>query len=356
MINLPNKLKELNIPFYNGRYNGPLDLKEFKGVVHIPYAWSNLAIFEAIQLGIIYFLPSYEFFNNLINNNFFWSPPYIKDKMNISEWYCKELKECFIYFDSWDNLKFKIENTNYLIHSEKIKKIGNEMEKENLRKWYHLLKNDSISILMPIHNGIEFLEESLNSIKNQKYKNWEVIIGVNGHQKESEVYKKAKKYESEKIKVFDLFNIKGKSKSLNKMLDLCNYDWISLLDVDDYWLPEKLEEQIKYIDKYDVIGTKCKYFGDSSDIPNIPTNDISGFNFLDSNPIINSSCLLRKELCYWEENNILEDYDLWLRLWKQKKKFFNISKVLTMHRIHNNSAFNSKGNDNYVSNLKQKYE
>ena len=124
----------------------------------------------------------------------------------------------------------------------------------------------------------------------------------------------------------------------------------------DYRPHTHLEEQIKYIEKYDIIGTKCKYFGDLSNIPNIPVNDISNFNFLKSNPIINSSCLLKKELCYWEEDNILEDYDLWLRLWKQNKKFFNIPKLLTMHRIHNYSAFNSKGNNKKVSSLVNKYK
>jgi hypothetical protein len=55
-------------------------------------------------------------------------------------------------------------------------------------------------------------------------------------------------------------------------------------------------------------------------------------------------------LSYWNENGI-EDYDLWLRLRKQNKKFFNFKEILVKHRIHNASAFNSKGNDNKVDSL-----
>ena len=47
-----------------------------------------------------------------------------------------------------------------------------------------------ISILIPLFNGIEFLETSINSIKNQTYSKWEVIIGINGHNIDNEVYLK----------------------------------------------------------------------------------------------------------------------------------------------------------------------
>jgi glycosyltransferase involved in cell wall biosynthesis len=209
-----------------------------------------------------------------------------------------------------------------------------------------------ISILMPIYNGIEFLEESINSILNQSYTEWELIIGINGHPPNSEVFQKAKVFESTKIKIYDLINIKGKSNALNKMLNYCNYDWISLLDVDDKWMPNKLEKQIPYMTQYDVIGTGCKYFGDKTDIPAIPYGDITNFNFFRVNPIINSSCLLKKHLCFWNSNvNGVEDYDLWLRLRKQGKKFYNIKEILVLHRIHTESHFNAKGNNLLVAEL-----
>jgi len=212
-----------------------------------------------------------------------------------------------------------------------------------------------ITILIPIYNGIEFLKECLDTIQYQTYKNWEIIIGINGFKENSDVYKFAKTFENEKIKVFDFYLIKGKSNTLNEMIKYSNYNWISLLDVDDKWLPKKLESQIEFLNDYDVIGTQCKYFGDSNLIPKIPIDDISNFNFLSVNPIINSSVLIKKELCFWNPDNFLEDYDLWLKLWKQNKKFYNVNSIQVLHRIHQSSAFNAKGNNLKVNSLKQKY-
>jgi len=218
-----------------------------------------------------------------------------------------------------------------------------------------------ISILMPIYNGIEFIEESVSTILYQTYKEWELIIGINGHPQNSEVYQIAKKYEMRdiRIKVFDLPpTVKGKSAALNEMLNLCNPEnkWISLLDVDDKWLPKKLELQVPFMKDYDVIGTMCKYFGNLNSSPSIPYGDISKFNFLSVNPIINSSCLVRKELCHWDGKwNGVEDYDMWLRLWKQGKKFYNVGALQVLHRIHKESAFNAKGNHLKVDELRRKY-
>ena len=206
---------------------------------------------------------------------------------------------------------------------------------------------------MPVYNGIEFINESVQSIFIQTYEKWELLIGVNGHNQNSEVYQKAKLYESldKRIKVFDFHNIKGKSNTLNEMIKHCTYNFVALLDVDDIWHYKKLELQSKLLSNYDVIGSNCVWFGDIENVvPKIPVNDFSNFNFTEVNPVINSSSIIRKELCHWNENGI-EDYDLWLRLWKQKRRFFNCPEILVKHRIHRASAFNSHGNNDKVSPL-----
>jgi glycosyltransferase involved in cell wall biosynthesis len=210
-----------------------------------------------------------------------------------------------------------------------------------------------ISVLIPIYNGIEFIEESVSSVLNQTYEQWELLIGINGHPQNSNIYKIAKEYEkkSDKIRVFDFYTIRGKSNTLNEMIRFCNYNYVALLDVDDVWHPQKLEIQSNALNNYDVIGSKCIWFGDRPGvIPQTPIGDISNIDFSIINPIINSSSVIRKELSYWNENGV-EDYDLWLRLRKQNKKFFNFKEILVKHRIHSKSAFNSKGNDNRVDSL-----
>jgi glycosyltransferase involved in cell wall biosynthesis len=217
-----------------------------------------------------------------------------------------------------------------------------------------------ISVLIPIYNGIEFIEESVSSVLNQTMDQWEIIIGVNGHTPDSEVYKIAKEYENRsnpnKIRVYDLYHIKGKSNALNEMLKYCSYSYVAILDVDDIWVPKKLEIQIALIDKYDVIGSRCIYIGDIKGIvPSIPIGDLCDFDFTEKNPIINSSAIIRKEVCHWIEHGI-EDYELWLRLKYSGKTFYNFSKILVKHRIHQQSAFNSKGNGCYVKELIENYK
>jgi len=219
-----------------------------------------------------------------------------------------------------------------------------------------------ISILMPIYNGIEFIEESVSSILRQNYEQWELLIGINGHPQNSDVYKIAKEYEKKsdntgqvlgKIRVFDFYQIKGKSNTLNVLLKFCNYDYVALLDVDDIWHEEKLNLQSQLLNRFDVIGSNCVWFGDRPGIvPSIPVGDISNYDFSLVNPMINSSSIIKKELCYWNSKwDGIEDYDLWLRLRKQKKQFFNCKAILVKHRIHAASAFNAKGNDNKVDDL-----
>ena len=136
----------------------------------------------------------------------------------------------------------------------------------------------------------------------------------------------------------------------------CNCNYVAILDVDDIWVNKKLEVQHKYLDTYDVIGydvigSNCIWIGDRPGIiPKIPIGDISTVDFSLVNPIINSSSIIRKELCYWNENGI-EDYDLWLRLRQLNKKIYNCSEILVKHRIHSQSAFNSKGNNDKVKPL-----
>lgn len=226
----------------------------------------------------------------------------------------------------------------------------------------HINLRTHISILIPVYNGVEFMDESVGSVLNQTNTSWELIIGVNGHPVNSAVYQRAlqyiDKFNNKSIKVLDLHQIKGKSNALNEMIKYCSYDHVALLDVDDIWHPQKLEFQVHLLSNYDVVGTRCIYFGDHREgtIPTTPTGDITQHDFLNANPIINSSAIIRKSMCYWDSNfDGVEDYDLWLRLRAQNKRFYNCGQVLVKHRLHKASAFNANGNHKLVDALINKY-
>ena len=214
-----------------------------------------------------------------------------------------------------------------------------------------------ISILIAIKNGIEYIDESVTSVIEQTFQDWELIIGVNSLEQNSIEYRLAKEYEEmdPRIRVYDMYEITGKANALNKMIEYCKYDWISILDVDDIWMPTKLEKQLPFLDNYDIVGTHCVYFQKFEGVtPEIPFGDISFFDFKSVNPIINSSAILHKTLAYWnEEYSGVEDYDLWLRLRRQNKRFYNVEEVLVKHRVHESSAFNSKNQEEKINKILQ---
>jgi GT2 family glycosyltransferase len=229
-------------------------------------------------------------------------------------------------------------------------------------RWFTLLyylSGPKVSILIPVYNGSEYLLSAVDSVIKQTFGQWEIIIGINGHPEGSEIYHRAINIAEtedplERIRVIDMPYIRGKSAALNRMTALADpsADWIALLDVDDLWHPEKLNRQFGAIEhntpRPDVIGTHCKYFGELSGSPNIPTGDITGFDFWSVNPVLNSSCIIRRDLAYWNPENTygLEDYELWLRLRYGKKRtvFYNLPTHLMYHRIHQTSQFNSGEN------------
>ena len=196
-----------------------------------------------------------------------------------------------------------------------------------------------VTILSPLYNGVEFLGEAVESVKKQTHPTWEMIIGVNGVPLDSDVYRKAKTYECDNI-IVKHYPTTGKAETLNTMLEDCKYDIICLLDVDDKFHSRKLEKQLDYIDKYDVVGAKTQRFGDNTEVVNYAGKV---HKLVDENRISNCSCMLRKEHAYWDKHyESVEDYELWMRLLDSGKTFFNIPEVLSYHRIHSGSVFNTK--------------
>lgn len=215
-------------------------------------------------------------------------------------------------------------------------------------------QHQHISILMPVFNGMQFMHDSVGSVLSQTFPHWELLIGVNGYPPHSQAYHVAKVYEQvdKRIRVLDLPLCQGKPATLNELVTHhCSHAYVALLDVDDIWHHRKLELQVPFLDSYDVVGSRCIWFGDVEGIvPPIPVNDISDVDFTTVNPMINSSTIVRKKWCRWNDL-VLEDYDLWLRLRKANHRFYNCPEILVKHRVHRQSAFNAQGNHRLVSSL-----
>ena len=207
-----------------------------------------------------------------------------------------------------------------------------------------------ISILLAVYNGKKYIRQSINSILNQTFSDWELLVGFNGTTDNSK--KIVSEYTDSRIKIFDYGDDKGKAKTLNKLIKEAQYDWCAIQDDDDVWLPEKLETQIKYTKNYDVVGTYIKYINENGDTIGGPflaeTHDqIKIKSLTGNNQIANSSSIFKKECVesvgLWDQKKDgIEDFDLWLRLLKSGAKFYNVPEYLTLHRIHDKSNFNTK--------------
>lgn len=218
-----------------------------------------------------------------------------------------------------------------------------------------------ISILLATYNGEKYIKKSIESVLNQTFKDFELLIGFNGTTDNSKNI--VLEFNDERIKIFDYGDDKGKSKTLNKLIKEAKYDWVAIQDDDDVWLPKKLEKQIEFIDSFDVIGTQIFYVDESENItgkPNLSLNheEIIKKSLSGDNQIANTSSIFKKDLAFkvnfWDENLIgIEDFDFWLKLINLGCKFTNIKKELVLHRLHKNSNFNTQKWD--VNSLILKY-
>ena len=214
-----------------------------------------------------------------------------------------------------------------------------------------------LSILTPVFNGVEFLDYCVKSVRAQTFPDWEMWIGVNGHGEDGGmVAKLASHFAASDPRIRVVIQgppLKGKVESLHHLLSLTTTDWIAVLDCDDIWEPRKLERQVRMMHSYavdaDVIGTFCQYFGERDDKLILEYGYIDPVILEHHNPIINSSSLIRRELCTWELNDInfaMDDYHLWMKICLSGGKLYNIPEFLVWHRIHKSSAFNSQGQTN----------
>ena len=134
-MNLAKKCETLGIPAFCGRHNGFDDIRHFKGVICLPYAPSTIALFENIQLGLIYFVPSKAFLSQLMSQGNFWYQDRSSECINCSEWYLPENAPLFVYFDSWPDLKEKIATLDYDKKRERVLEFAYLHRQNMLARW-----------------------------------------------------------------------------------------------------------------------------------------------------------------------------------------------------------------------------
>ena len=108
-----------------------------------------------------------------------------------------------------------------------------------------------ISVNIPCYNSAAFIRETLESVLNQTYRDFEVIVMDDGSG--DETGKIVKSFSDSRVKYF-YKNNEGLSETRNKGIAASSGEYIAFIDHDDLWLPEKLEKQMELFNK-NFVGT-----------------------------------------------------------------------------------------------------
>jgi glycosyltransferase involved in cell wall biosynthesis len=216
--------------------------------------------------------------------------------------------------------------------------------------------NILVSVIMPSYNHAAFISEAVDSVINQTYKNWELIIVDNNSTDGTDLILNAFSIKDERIRIIKISNNGIIAKSRNAGLKAAKGSLIAFLDSDDIWFNNKLEKAIELfsITNADCICTNIFRFNESTCSIKPYISRVTGFfNFNDIFPkknfICQSSVVIKKEIIqaigYINEDikvRTIEDYDFWLRILSSKFKFYFDSNVYALYRLHGSNMSKSK--------------
>lgn len=201
-----------------------------------------------------------------------------------------------------------------------------------------------VTVLMPIYNGEKYLKEAIDSILNQTFSNFEFLIIDDGSN--DETISIIKSYSDSRIRLVQNEKKLKLAATLNKGLDLALGEYIARMDCDDISLPERLDEQVAFMDNHPDVGICGTWFEftDFGQIIKWPEqhDEIKAqlfYNTALGHPtVMMRTDIMRQYGLYYDVSyGYSEDYELWTRL-SRVTKLANIPKVLLKYRIHHGQA------------------
>lgn len=205
--------------------------------------------------------------------------------------------------------------------------------------------NELVSIIMPSYNTGKFIQETINSVKNQTYNNWELIIVDDGSTDNTDEVVRAIK--DDRIKYIKNKVNKGAAISRNIALREAKGRWIAFLDSDDLWKEDKLEKQIKFMEdnnyyfsytNYIEIDENSKFNGKKITGPKKITR-IGMFNYCWPGCLTVMYDSKRIGLIQIEDIKKNNDYAMWLKVCK-KVDCYLLNEDLAMYRKRTGSISN----------------
>ena len=199
----------------------------------------------------------------------------------------------------------------------------------------------TVSVIIPMYNASRSIVSTLESVRNQTYRDFEIIIINDGSEDLSG------QIESDYIADNSHLNIvllnqenKGVSAARNMGLRTAKGDWIALLDSDDEWLPNKIERQIEIVNKHlevDFLGTnrngdvfKNFFFKKIGSLTRMYPKDLLYKMFFITPTVMFKRSILKEVNSFDETQSFCEDGNFFIKICQKKSCFLlNESLVVT---------------------------
>jgi glycosyltransferase involved in cell wall biosynthesis len=201
-----------------------------------------------------------------------------------------------------------------------------------------------VTILMPVYNGEKYLHEAIDSILNQDFKDFELLLINDGSKDKSLSIMQS--YKDNRIKIINNEQNIGLIKTLNKGLDAIHTKFIARMDADDICETNRLSKQITFMVAHPEIGASGSYYyvkrGNKKAIADFPITkaEIEAymiFNCPIAHPtaIFNNELIKKNNIKYSENRIHSEDFQFWIDI-SAHAELANLPLPLLSYRIHEN--------------------
>ena len=205
----------------------------------------------------------------------------------------------------------------------------------------------SVDIILPNYNSSKYLNETIQSIIDQDYSNWKLIIIDDCSEEQTK--KELSHYKNhQKIKILHLKKNMGTGFCRNLGLRVANSQYIAFIDSDDKWRIDKLSKQINFMESNNINFSHTNYstFKEKNILKEIKPSKIIDFNsFTKNTSICTSSMIISAKYAKkykFTKTKICEDYFYKCSLLKELKKAYCLNLNLTNYRIRKNSMQSKK--------------
>ena len=193
-----------------------------------------------------------------------------------------------------------------------------------------------VSVIIPVYNGEKYIRDAIESVLNQTYKNFEIVVADDGST--DNTVEILKEY-GDKIRWKSQEN-KGPASAKKFGTSMAKGEYLAYLDSDDIFLPDKLELQVNYLDKHSEVGLVYSDYYQVNEKGEITKLSCSKKNLLliQQNYVPTSGVMCRREcidtLGRFDENlGSNYDWDMWIRI-SEKYPIHCIPKPLFKYRGH----------------------